>query len=379
MMKSSTFEKMKTRCFAKKAVIATAMAGLLLASSGCSLMPANSLDKSGNTNPSTSTDASTERKGTDTVFTFAGEKVSLGEMYIYASAVRDHYEENYGQGIWSLDVSAAQDKSRSLEDEIRESVVQDVIRVKMLNAHAEDYDIMLTEDQAEMVASETDAFYFNLTDQQIEDMQLDRELAHAVFTENEIASLVYDKIIEESGIEVSDEEAQMTTFYDLYFPFYQVASNGDVSEISDEEKEEEHERAVEAYDQLTNPNKGQGATGAETLIQALADSYSLKDSGFQTMSPGEIVDVYGADIAEDISKLEDGSYSLVTESEYGYHIFYLKAKTDRAATDARKAEILKNRRNVYLEGIFTKWQSDMDSTFLYENDVDQDVYQKIKF
>ena len=326
-----------------------------------------------------------EVKAADTVFTFAGKNISLGEVYLYANTVKEDYERVYGDGIWGVDISVTRNNSANMEDVTRKDIIEDIVHVKLLESKANDYKVALTQEEAEAVVDEADRFYKNLTDDQINEMQLDYDMIHGVMQENAIARKVYDTIIEDANIEVSDEDARETTFYDLYFDCYAVASSGDVTKFQDDERQAQYERALQAYNTLINPiesgvNDGTSATAPNsTNIEGLAEYYGLRNSAYYTMTPAEIDGIYGSEIAENLYNLEDGSYSLVTESEYGYHIFYMKALTDRDATDKKKEELIVGKRRNYMETKYTEWLKETDPGFSYEKSVDFNVYDGIKF
>lgn len=321
----------------------------------------------------------------EVVFKFDGEEVTIGEVYLYANTVKDDYEYNYGSDIWDEDVSVSMDKSAKMEDVTRKDIIEDIVHVKLLVRKANDYKVALTEEETAKVTAETEDFYEKMTDEQIEKMQMSYELVSEVMNENALARKVYDAIIEEADIEVSDEEARETTFYDLFFEAYSVASSGDVTMFSEDEKQSQYERALQAYNTLINPientvNEGTTSTGSNsTNIEGLAEYYGLVNSQYYTMTPVEIGAVYGEDIANSLYGLEDGSYSLVMESEYGYHIFYMKALTDRDATDEHKQEMIRYKRNDYMNELYTKWIDEEDPDFSYEDSVNFDVYEKIQF
>ena len=321
----------------------------------------------------------------DTVFSFAGDEISLGEVYLYAKAVIDDYESVYGEDVWNTDISVTRDSSANMEDVTRKDIIENIVHVKMLVSKASEYKAALTEEEVDQVNSETDAFYENLTDDQIAEMQLTRDKVQNVMEENALAKKVYDTIIAEAGIEVSDEDARETTFYDMYFECYAVASSGDVTKFSEDERQTQYQRAVQAYNTLTNPiesgnNDGTSATNAgSTNIEGLAEYYGLHNAAYYTMTPNEIAGMYGDEIEKQMYELEDGSYSLVTEAEYGYHIFYMKALTDRDATDKRKTELIVGKKRSYMETIYSNWLKSMDSSYKYEKSVDFDVYNTIKF
>ncbi|MCR5214436.1 MAG: peptidyl-prolyl cis-trans isomerase [Eubacterium sp.] len=315
----------------------------------------------------------------DTVILFMGQEIGLGEVYLYANTVIEDYEKMYGEGIWDTDVSVSSDKSLNMEDITRRDIIEDIVHVKLLCAKASEYKVDLSEAETEEAKREADDFYKNLTDQQLSDMQINYELVQLVLRENALASKVYDKIIASADIEVSDEDARETTFYDLFFEVYSVASSGDVKRLDDEEGMAQYERALQAYNTLNNPIESGGTVTGEVNIEGLAEYYGLKNSSYYTMTPDEIRETYGNDVADTIYGLEDGSYSLVTKSDFGYHIFYMKALTDRQATDTHKESILVQRKNEYMEGIYSEWLGELDPDYTYEDSVVFSTYEKIKF
>ena len=124
-----------------------------------------------------------------------------------------------------------------------------------------------------------------------------------------------------------------------------------------------------------NPVSGSGNTN----IEGLAEFYGASDSRYYTVSPSKIKEMYGSEICEMLYSLEDGSYSLVTESEYGYHIFYMKALTDRDATDELKESEISTKERNYFSAYYEKWLKEADPGYSYDKSVDKDVYSKIQF
>ena len=328
---------------------------------------------------------STIISGKNVVLSFAGEDITLGEVYLYANTVIEDYESVYGSEIWGTDISVGRDATANMEDVTRRDIIETIVHVKMLKKMASEYKVALSDDEMSEVLRTTDNFYEKLTDEQLKNMELDYETVQKVMEENAIARRVYDEIIGEAELEVSDEEARETTFYDLYFECYAVASSGDVTQFSEDEKAAQYDRALQAYNTLINPiesntNDGTSSKKSNSMnIEGLAEYYGLKNSAYYTMTPSEIESIYGKDICDSLYGLEDGSYSLVTESEYGYHIFYMKELTDRDATDQHKLDIIKIKKNSYMEELYTEWLPKIDANYSYEKSVDFDLYDQIKF
>ncbi len=316
-----------------------------------------------------------EVEAEDTVFHFQGKSISIGEVYLYALPVIEDYEKSYGNEIWKMNVTVDSDKTQDMEAVTRKDIIENIVKVKVLLTQAEQYGVTLTEDEKEKAETETESFWKNLTDDQIEEMKLTREMTHQCMLDNMLASKVYDAVMDAAGIEISDEEARETTFYDLYFPCFTENKEGVVEPMDEAEKNEQYDKAVQAYNMLISPLD----ESKERDPAQIASYYGLKEAKYYTMTPDEIRKTYGKDITNMLYKLEDGSSSLVTETEYGYHIFYMKALTDREATDNKKAKLEREQRNAYFTKIFSGWLKDVDINYHYEESVDFDVYDKIVF
>jgi len=321
-------------------------------------------------------DTSTEEvRSESTVFSFQGKNITLGEVYLYALPVVENYEKTYGDDIWRMKVTLDGDKEQDMQTLTRKDVIENIVKVKVLLTKAETYGISLSEDDREKAETETEKFWKNLTDEQIEQMELTRDMVFTCMEENMLAAKVYDAMMDEAGIEISDEQARETTYYDLYFPCYTENADGTVKPMDAAQKQEEYDKAVQAYNSLISPLD----ENTERDPSTLATYYGLKDSGYYTRTPEEIRETYGKEISEMLYKLEDGSCSLVTETEYGYHIFFMKALTDREATDRKKAKMERESRNTFFDKKYEVWLREVDANYHYEDSVDFEVYNRIVF
>ena len=309
------------------------------------------------------------------VFRCMGKNITLGEVYLYAEPVIEDYEKTYGTDIWTMSVQVDEKAQEDMQTLTRKDVIENIVKVKILLAKAPEYGVSLSEEDKTLVETQTEAFWKNLTDEQIERMELNREMVRTCIEENLLATRVYEAIMEDAGIEISDEEARETTFYDLYFPCYTENSDGVLTPMGGAEKQEQYDKAVGAYNTLVSPAE----ENVKRDPSLLASYYNLKDATYYTMTPEEIKTTYGKDIYELIYKLEDGSCSLVTETEYGYHIFCMKELTDREATDKRKARLEREKRNEYFNKLYENWLKTEDPNYHYEDSVNFDVYNKIPF
>lgn len=205
-------------------------------------------------------------------------------------------------------------------------------------------------------------------------MEITKEKAEKVMQENAIASKVEAKILDDRKIEISDEEARMTTFYDMYFACYSMDENGVITPYTDDQKKQQYENALQACSTLATADLKDN-TGA--AIEKLAEYYQLDQAQTQTMSPSQILETYGQDVYDLLYSMENGQYSTVVETQYGYHVFQMIALTDQTKTNEQKIVLYNQQVQEALSDTLTKWQAQIDPIFKYPDSVDMDVYDTI--
>jgi hypothetical protein len=321
------------------------------------------------------TEEKTEEESVAAVFHFQGKPITLGEVYLYAEPVIEDYDKKYGSDIWAMEVSAEDGNSQNMLTVTRKDIIENIVKVKVLLTKAADYGVSLSEAEKADAEDDTEAFWKNLTDAQIREMEFTRDMVRTCMEENRLAAKVYDAMMADAGIEISDERARETTFFDMYFPCYKENVNGVAQPMDEKEKKEQYDKAVQAYNSLITPMD----ENTERDPAKIATYYALKDSSYYTMTPDEIREAYGKEISDMLYTLEDGSCSLVTETEYGYHVFYMKALTDREATDKMKAKMEREEKNAYFSKLYTEWLKQVDPNYHYEDSVDFELYSRIEF
>ncbi|MBE5932282.1 MAG: hypothetical protein E7263_02540 [Lachnospiraceae bacterium] len=311
------------------------------------------------------------------VFQYGDNIVTLGEVYIYSKTVGERYVRQYGEDVWSLNLDGDNGEKIPMVDVIKEEIVNEIVRVKTLVAHAGTFKIELTETEKNNITNEATVFFEGLTDQDIADMELSYEKVYKVMEENIIAKKVKEKVLADTPIEVSDEKARMTTFYDMYFQCYTIDDKGVVTPYSAEEKATQYQNALQACSTLATASiDGDREAGN---IETLAEYYKLENAKEQTLTPVAIYETYGEEVYNLLYSMKNGEYSTVIETEYGYHVFQMIALTDQKATNSRK-EIIKEEMTIEaMEEQLNLWQKTIDKDFSYEKSVDMEVYNKISF
>lgn len=310
-----------------------------------------------------------ENSGT-VVYEFGDSVITYGEFYIYAKTVEEDYQKTYGNGIWSLELTTDAG-SRTVKDITIEDLISDINRVKVLVSQAEELKVALSDNEKAEAENAAEKFYSGLTEKDKETSEVTKAIAIQVMEENMLAKKVYDAKIAEYDFEISEEEARMTTFYDMVFECYSVQEDGTVEEYTDEKKATQLEKANEALSTL--------AQEEDVTYEDIVDKYDLEYSAAYTMSKTEMIEEYGESIADKLLALTDGEVSVVIESEYGYHIFKMMKSNDEDLTKKNKEEIIAKKQKEYFSGVYEEWLKKYDSKFNYAEDVDVMAIQKFDF
>lgn len=312
----------------------------------------------------------TEEENRAVVYRFGNDEIVYGEFYIYGKTVEEDYQKVYGKGIWSLELEVEDEKS-TVKDLTIMDLVRDINRVKVLVHQAQEMGISLGDTEKEEAKQTAAAFYNGLTQKDIEETEITQALVAKVIEENMLAAMVYDRIISEYDFEISEEEARMTTFYDMVFECNTIKEDGTVEEYTEEKKATQLERANEALNAL--------AQEENVSYTSIVDKYNLQYAASYTMSKAELSQEYGQQITDKVLALSDGEVSTVIESNYGYHIFQMIKANDEELTKKNKEEIIAQKQKEYFDSVYGEWEKKYDSHFNYQQDVDMELAGKFPF
>ncbi len=304
------------------------------------------------------------------VYQFGDCDVTYGEYYIYGKTVEEDYQKTYGNGVWGLEMTT-DDGKRTVKDVTIDDIIESINRVKVLVHHAEDMNISLSDSEKAEIENEAEIFYNGLTEADLKKTEITKDLVKQVMEENAIAKKVYNKEITEYDFEISEEEARMTTFYDLVFECYSIDKDGTVKEFTDEKKATQLQKANEALSSL--------AQDEDVTYQDIVDKYKLQYSNSYTMAKAEMVEEYGESVADKILAMSDGEVSTVIQSQYGYHIFKMIKSNDEELTKKNKEEIIARKQKEYFSGVYEDWLKSYDSHFNISEDVNMDLAKKFPF
>lgn len=319
-------------------------------------------------------DDETPNDGREVVLRYNGEDIYTDEAYIYLETVKESYESKYGADVWKSGIETEDGISVDPVDAVRREAIAKLVKTKTLITKSEEYGISLTATEETKEDKRAQDFYDILTDEQINACKLELDTVKRVLKENALAEKIYSYIMKQSSTEISDEQARMSTFFDMFFECYQEDEYGNISLYPKSRIDSQKKAAENAYASIIaetdNPNLN---------IAFLGSAKELKYAGTHTMSRDEIISVYGQETLDILYSLENGQISQIVETEYGYHIFQMLNITDEKATQENKEKLTLMADSEYYENLMAEWIEELDSGYSYAKRVDMDVYEKLAF
>lgn len=316
----------------------------------------------------------TEETGKEVVLRYNGQNIEIDEVYIYAQTVKEEYESKYGSDVWKQSIETDDGLEMDAVDAARRQAISKLIKTKTLITKSGEYGISLTASEQKDQDTAAQEFYDKLTDAQIAEVGLELDTVKRVLRESALADKIYDYVMKQSSTEISDEQARMSTFYDMFFECYSEDDYGNITLYSQDKIDEQKKKADEAYESIE-----EASDGTDMDISFLGSAKELKYAGTHTMSRDDILSTYGQDTLDILYSMSDGEISTVVETEYGYHIFQMISITDEKATAENKKKLTDAADAEYYDNLMKDWIDELDSGYSYSKSVDMDVYNKIKF
>lgn len=297
----------------------------------------------------------------DVVATFDGTEVKLGVANFAArlqqASSDEFYRAYFGDEVWSSDLFGS---GTSMEESVKDSVMQSLFDMYTLQTHMAEYDVELTEEEKTTIAQTATDFMAANDKEALDALGAEQEIVEEYLTLMTIQDKMYDAIIAQVDTNVSDEEANTGAY-----SYVRVAKDsytddeGNTVSYTEEELAELAE-TVEAF----------AAEAQEDTLETVAETYGY------TVSAGtftaEDVNVNETVLAT-LQSIEEGKVSDVIDTETAYYIVRLDAKTDVEATEQTRQSIISERESTLYSDTLSAWEEG------HEWVVDEKVWATVTF
>lgn len=255
------------------------------------------------------------------LFKINSEVCTEDEMNIYLTNMANSYTETFGQEIWNTSAG-----DMTIEEAFKETVLAKVARIKVLNLMAEEEKVTLSGNEKKSLKKAAKAYIKSLSKEEKEALNADEDLVYMMYSEYALAEKVYNTIVKDVTMEISDDDARSITVEHIHIKTYHEDNQGRLTDYSQANKKEALERATQLREQAV--------TGAE--FESLAAMYNEDNESVHTIRRGEMPTEY-----EDVAfNLDEGEISFVVTTDDGYYIIKCLSAYERKETEANKQAII---------------------------------------
>lgn len=278
-------------------------------------------------------------------------EITMGLLNFYVRYQQGVYETNYAQMMGGIDAmwSTIVEEDKTYEDSMKETSVELLQQMCVLEEHMDEYDVVLTEDETNKIKEASKSFVKANEEEALKAVSGDEATVERMLTLMTIQKKMHEAIIAEADTEVSDDEARRKGMQYVLFSFTETKEDGTTKTLTEEEKAELKKEA-EAFAKSAKNEKD---------FEAFAEKsgYSAVDSTFgeDTKAPTE-------EMVKQLNELKVGGTTDVFEADNGYYVARVTSDLDREATDQRKEAIVSERQQEKFKEVYEAWEKDSDVT-----------------
>ena len=368
-----------------------------------------------------------------TVAKMGDTEITLGEaefMLRYNQAKTQGYLGAMFGGETNVFLQDLTGNGQAYGETVKESVMNDLKEMTILEQHMSDYNVELTEDEKSAIEEAAKEFMAANDKDVLKEMAATEETVTRILTLYTIQSKMETAIEADVDTEVSDDEAAQKSIQYVYFTIPETESETEdatdadsegageattetesetateaasetesetaTETASETESEETSEAETETESEAASENETEEATEAETeesaekketretaqsVIDAVLGGETLEDAVKAVDENKSVTDYsYGAD--EDVlnenlknvaDTLSDGEIAAEpVEGENGFYVVQMVSTFDREATDQKKEEIVKDRKKELYDSVLADWEPE-------SFDIDEKVWGTVTF
>lgn len=279
-----------------------------------------------------------------TAATLDGKEIPMGVANFiaqYQAVQMDSYLlAFYGTEMWSQDSG----DGTTMTESVKKSVMDDIQECYLMDAHAGDYNITLTDEEQTAITDAAAKFIADNTTEAIEKMGATQESVAEMLRLNTIRSKMRTAIGETIDTEVSDKECAQKTFSYVRFEQAQEDESRDTAtdDTATDDTQTEETPVTKAQNFLVaSANKDMETAAQEGGYTISTCSYGEGDLNEDDNTTGMNLAVLQA-----ADKLKEGELvDSVVEADGVYYAVRMDSTDDKEAAEKKKESILTQRRN----------------------------------
>lgn len=299
--------------------------------------------------------------GSKTVVTVNGTEAPMGVLSLLVRQSQAQTNALYAQlmgadyAVWNTEA----EEGKTYGEQLVENGLEQLELMYIMKEKAADYGVEVTEEDQKAIAEAAAAFMKANSPETIEKLAVTEDQVKTYLELRTYESRMYEPMVADVDTEVSDEEAQQSSFT------YVSVSTAD---LSDEEKETKKEDAQKILDAM----KKDPEADFNEAAKAVDEGYSAVEGTFATNPPKEdaeeeedaaYTESYPEEVLEVLRTLKDGEVaSDVIDTDTGYYVVRLDAKVDEEATQEEKDSIIEERKGELYTDTSDTWREEAKIT-----------------
>ena len=209
--------------------------------------------------------------GSKTLMTVNGEDLRMGVASFYTrfqqAQMYQFYSMYFGSGAAIFDTVEDEATGKTYGDDIKEEVLSELEKLVIINQHADEFGVSLTDEQKANITAAAEAYIASNDQAVLDKVGAAKEDVEKLLTLQTVQSLMMDPIVKDVDREVPDEDAQQTTL--TY-----VAVN-----VAEEEASETSEAEAQSEAAVSEATTSEATAESETAVsEATASETSAVES-----------------------------------------------------------------------------------------------------
>lgn len=300
----------------------------------------------------------------DVVATVGESEIKLGVANFYARMQQAQYETYYAgmMGTTGEELWAKETDGKTYEQSVKSDMIKSLENMYILEQHASEYDVVLSEDEKKAIDKAAEEFDENNALEDKEAVSGYNKYVKKVLELLTIQSKMEDAMTADVDTEVSDDEAAQKAMKYVFYS-YTKDENDSTSTMSETEKTEVKKKATDFAEKLKNSDtKDIDAAANEAGMEVQTATFDSES----TSPNADLVKAADALTAE-------GDVTDAIETDSGIYVAKVTSFLDRTATDAKKQSIVEERKKDQYDDLLKKWRKKTDIN------LNKRVWKKVDF
>ena len=300
----------------------------------------------------------------DVVATVGESEIKLGVANFYARMQQAQYETYYAgmMGTTGEELWAKEKDGKTYEQSVKSDMIKSLENMYILEQHASEYDVVLSEDEKKAIDKAAEEFDENNALEDKEAVSGYNKYVKKVLELITIQSKMEDAMTADVDTEVSDDEAAQKAMKYVFYS-YTKDENDSTSTMSETEKTEVKKKATDFAEKLKNSDtKDIDAVASEAGMEVQTATFDSESTSPNT----DLVKAADALTAE-------GDVTDAIETDSGIYVAKVTSFLDRTATDAKKQSIVEERKKDQYDDLLKKWRKKTDIN------LNKRVWKKVDF